>query len=153
LYLTNHLIFQVLVAEVVNIIVPSCATNDVACLATGTHLAVFIIAVAKVQVIDILDCAAPAVISKLAQTSVVAELETVEILQLQVCVCITVVTIHTIDITSTKPVTVNIAQVVVAGKALLLVIATNSLSFWFVNLSLTPLVQAVHNSVSVGAVV
>lgn len=76
----------VLVAEVVAIIVPSCITNAAACLATGTHLAVLIIALANVPVIDILDCAAAADIFKSAQMSVVAELDTVEILKLQACV-------------------------------------------------------------------
>tara|TARA_R110000868_G_scaffold74747_8_gene216264 strand:- start:1133 stop:1366 length:234 start_codon:yes stop_codon:yes gene_type:complete len=73
----------VLVAEVVAIIVPSCTIKDVACLATGTHLAVLIIALANVPVIDILDCAAAALISRLAHISVVAELDTVDILKLQ----------------------------------------------------------------------
>jgi len=128
LYLTNHLTAPVLVAEVVAIIVHSCAINEVACLATGTHLAVLIIAFAKVQVIENLSCTAAAVISKLAHTSVVAEFETVDNFILQVCVCITVVTIHIIAITSTTHTTLNNTHVVVAGNVLLLVIVISSSS-------------------------
>lgn len=107
------------VAEVVAIIVPSCATIDVACLATGTPFAVLIIALANVPVIDILDCAASAEISKSAQISVVAEFDTVDNLRLQDCVWITVVTTPIIETISTTPVIVNNVPVVVAGNALL----------------------------------
>ena len=100
-------------------IVHSCTTTLVACLATGTPFAVLIKGFAKVQVIDILDCAKSQLISRSAQISVVAEFETVASFKLQACVCITVVTTQTIATTSTTQVTVNNAPVVVAGKALL----------------------------------
>lgn len=92
--------------------------------------------------------------SRLAQISVVAELETVDNLKLQVCVWITVVTIPKIAITSQTPVTLNIVPVVEAGKAKLEVTANWSLlAFWFIYSISTHLVPAEPNSVSVGAVV
>jgi len=82
---------------------------------------------AKVPVIDILDCAKSPLISRSAQISVVAELDTVDNFKLQDCACIIVVTTQIIAITSQIPVTVKTEPVVVAGKDFEAVIATCSI--------------------------
>ena len=127
--------------------------SDVACLATGTPFAVLISAFTNVPVIEYLDCAALAEMFKSAHISVVALLETVDNLRLHACVCTTVVTTQIIEISSTTPVTVNNAPVVVAGKDLEAVIAICSpVSRSAAKTTLTHLVPAELSSASVGAV-
>jgi hypothetical protein len=93
---------------------------------------------------------------KSAHISVVAELDTVDSLRLHACVCITVVTTHTIAIISTTHVIVNNVPVHVAGNDLeppLTTISADPLILGLADIKLAHAVANAVNSVSVGAVV
>lgn len=154
MYLTDRLTTQVLVAEVIAAIVPSWTTTEVACLATGTHLAVLIKALAKVPVIENLDCAVLLADARSAQISVVAPLDTVANFKFVAVAEVAVVTNQIIEINSQTPTTLNNVPVAVAGKVKFDVIAIcSSIRPCAAKVSITPLVPAAPNSVSVGAVV